>query len=165
MIIDFIRGFVENTPWWVWVILGMIIVRGIKSLREQRIYIPIMVAVPLIFIGIRIVVGFPCSTVAYYILGQVIGLIIGSNVAGFRYVTRKITFDKSKFQVILPGSPEILIISFSFFSLKYFFGFLEFIRPLLFAHYVWIDTLCTGLLVGYFLGQGLCYLRIYNHLK
>ena len=153
---------VLHTPPKVWIVLGIMILFGVRSLKKQFIYPPQLLLVPAILMCFKFPVFFhraPYVYISMLALGLFIGFIVASRM--------RISWQYFPKRMILPGSPSTLYILCLFFCIKYAYGILHAIDLDQASHWAWIDTGVSGLLPGYTWAKGLyfCYLYFFDDKK
>lgn len=156
-----ILTILKETPWWVFLLLYILIVIGFKALKKQVVSVKRLVILPLVFIALSvhsIIIAFQLSISSISIwLGS---FIVGTLISFFLVYRHKIVVDRKHWLVQLPGSWITLVLILLIFASKYYFSYemnaspalvkqIGFEFSLLFAY-----GICTGL----FTGRLACYL-------
>lgn len=153
-----VTQMIQGAPAWVWVLLGFIVNRGIRALSQRVIYLPSLFILPVVLVAFKLAYGLESEMLLYYGLGICIGAVIG-------YVKTQnqkgITVNKKTMEVTVPGSPQLLIILLLFFSVKYFFGYLEAVHTQVALDYMWLENILTGTVIGFLWGNTASYVRRY----
>ena len=156
-----ITQIIQGAPAWIWVLLGIIITRGVRALSARVVYLPTFFIVPVVLVVLRLAYGIESNMILYYFLGLAAGIIVG-------YLkTEKqlgITINKKNMEVALPGSPELLIVLFTFFCIRYLFGYLEAMHEEVVFDYMWIEYIMTGSVIGFLWGNAVSYVHRYMRL-
>ncbi len=141
---------VIHTPFKIWIILGIMILFGVRSLKKQVIYPPQLLLVPATLMCFKFPIFFhraPYVYISMLAVGLLIGVVVASHM--------RISWQKFPKRLVLPGGPSTLWILCSFFCIKYGYGILHAIDPVQSSHWAWIDTGVSGLLPGYTWAKGL----------
>jgi hypothetical protein len=149
-----VTGILQNTPYWVWGILVLLIVLGVSQMRTRsvsRILVLILplIMVPLSFSAIAGSFGIKPLPVIAWVLGIAAALALNSFVfrapAGVRYAA-------GKFEI--PGSIVPLILMMVIFLARFVIGVTRAVNPALVATDAFAGTvsailgLCSGLFVA-----------------
>lgn len=145
----------QGTPFYVWIILGFILFVGLKSTKTQT--------VPLIVFFFPVLGLCASKYAAFFSLTFILSMILGVGAGFLVYRKEKIQFTQNSFFVQIPGSYIPLFLLIFFFTIRYIFGYLKTAAPGIYADYVIIENILSGLFAGFFLGRALCY--SYRYLK
>ncbi len=149
---------INGTPIRVMIIFAYVIFIGIKSMRDRIVYLPKLFIIPAIFIGMKYKI-FNLENpliLLYYLLTLLSGFSIGYLLG----MKAKIEFLKNIKSVKLPGNYYTIFIILSFFSIKYFFGYIDATNSELAIKYYPLDICVSALYSGYFLGRAIsCFYR------
>jgi hypothetical protein len=153
---------VIHTPVEIWIILGMMILFGVRSLKKQVIYPPQLLLIPATLMCFKFPIFFnraPYLYISMLAVGLLIGVVAASHM--------RISWQKFPRRLVLPGGPSTLWILCSFFCIKYAYGILHEIDQVQSSHWAWIDTGVSGLLPGYSWAKGLyfSYQYFFGHQK
>ncbi len=116
-----ISDILTHTPIWVWLLLGYLLLRGIRALRAREMTVQRMLVLPILFLvwGVWSVFAelsnWPVALVAFAMLlgaGLPVGWLLGLHLPPAH-------FDRSTGLISRPGSPQTLILVTLGFSLKY----------------------------------------------
>lgn len=149
--INTLLTILDNTPLWVWVVFGILIVRGIKALSNQTVYIPLLFIPPVVFLGLSYPQLLSSQTWLWYSGGLIIGTLLGilaTNRSNIQILPQSCS-------AIIPGSSAPLILFIAFFSVNYFFGYMQATEPEWIAQFLPIKSIITGSFTGFFLGRAL----------
>ncbi|MCH9811464.1 hypothetical protein K0U07_01725 [bacterium] len=151
--IELLKNFCVHTPAWVFPLLTYLLYIGIKATRTRIVLIPRMFIMPAIFTLLKFK-----SINGYFLFFLIISMIISF------YAHKNISFSKTKerLQVEVPGSYSNLVTLAIFFPAKYFFGYLSFVNPSLYATLLPIDSIISAVLSGYLAGKALRLLHAYQ---
>ncbi len=156
---EFLFRVITSTPWWVWGIFAYLMMIGIKSMRTHSVSLPKLFIMPAVLIGLRYKtfnLGGEAVMLAYIaclLLGCTIGFLLGQRT--------HVKVLRASTSVELPGNYLTICIIFSFFCIKYVFGYLNATAPELAIKYSMIETSISLVFSGYFLGRGISYLGRY----
>jgi len=156
-------SMLSQTPWWVYIIFVLLVIRGVQSLHAQTAPLIRLLVVPLIFIAwslysIRIRHGLSANSLGIWFLFACMGALFG-----LVFLYQRITVDKKHMLVHVPGSVFPLILFMIFFVIKYSIGLLHATAPQTYQNYsLWIVDLGTsGFISGIFTGRFIHILRKY----
>lgn len=148
-----IGEIIKGTPYWAWLFLAYFIYVGIQALKERVVSIFRLSLMPILFILWSIFSLYSKTTFSLilypfiWIIGMIFGRIFMDKFA--------ITIDKHSKLIRLPGSIIPLILSSSFFFIKYCLGvsyalYPEFSANLLVTGF---DAIASGLFSGFSFGR------------
>lgn len=153
---------ITNVPTFVWILLFILLSRGLKATVTRRMPLKKLLLLPAIFFVWSLYSFFekyslnPFAIVFWsFCLG--LGLILG-----FSYSRKlKLRFDKQNKEIEMPGNWMQLILSMTIFALKFFLGVMRSMFPdqngsILFLGIELLATLITGIFVGRAIG---CFFR------
>jgi hypothetical protein len=116
-------------PWFVWLLLGYVILRGVRALQSQVMPVKKLVIVPLIFLYIGLTgminqsIPLGCTALWFALFA------ISGFVTWLRTQSLKIVCDRQKWLIELPGTWATLVLLLSIFVSKFTFGFLSATHP------------------------------------
>ena len=148
-----ILGILQHTPWWVFALLALLVVLGVKALRTRRTALPPLLIVPAIFIGwgvISIVEKTAVSPALFvdWLVAGVVGVTIGWATTRLNGVR----MDRSAGRITMPGSVVPLLRNLAILLAKYCLAVAMALAPSsqpALAHW---DVAVSGLGAGYFIG-------------
>lgn len=152
----------KGTPWWVFVLFGYLVLKGIEALKPRVIDLKKLFILPLVFAiwGIHSLISSKlhgATDFAIWFLAMAAGLFLGDRM------TRSIPIqvDHKKQLIALEGSPATLILSVMIFATKYFFGFFYATHPTARDNWMIVsaDLITSGLIIGLFFGRSIRYWR------
>jgi hypothetical protein len=155
-------AIIHGTPTWVWVLLVVLVSRGIKAMKGGTAPLSKLAIVPLIFAGWGIahlatqtLAGWHAAFV--WLIAAAVGTGIGMLIAS----RTRFTVDPIEKSVTLPGSIVPLVLILATFAAKFWIGFemATLAHPASLALYVLIDASVSGMVAGIFGGRFLTYLR------
>ena len=143
----------RNSPWWVYVLLALLIWLGLQSLRPRTVPVWRLTIVPVVFIGWGIASIFvqsktPVLLIADWLVASTIGVIVAW------ISTRRIDvrIDRAHRSVTLPGSVRPLIRNILIFLVKYAIGVAMALLPRRREELTIVNIGISGAMAGYFLG-------------
>jgi len=149
-----IRSIIIGTPTYVWGLLAILVVRGLKLRNEAELNIPKMMIVPTIFIiwGLEKLVNnfsYVGTSLVFYIFTAAIGSIIGYNL----YKRNRRVFKKDEV-IYRSGSLLPLAIILTNFCVKYTLNIILAIHTNLHdaLNFNILYALFSGISVGLFIG-------------
>ncbi len=145
----------QNTPWWVYLIFCLLVVKGLKSTRPQLISLKRLCFLPLLLLivsiyGLVVVVPPSTGSIGFWLFGVVVGSVLGC----IQIQRQPLIFDKKRHLVQTSGTWSILILILLIFFSKYYFNYTLAVNPLEIHHIVFrlsllgASGLCNGLLFG-----------------
>jgi hypothetical protein len=151
-----IAMIVTGTPLWVWALLVLLLVLGIRALWPTTAPLWRLAILPTVFFvwglyGLFTLHSLTLQRLLPWAVALAAGIGAGLAIAGLS----KIRADKTRHAVHIPGSALTLILSLLIFATKYVFGVLHARRPDLFAEvWLWLPEIAvSGLLTGMFVGR------------
>lgn len=154
-----------RTPWWVWILFGLLLYRGIKALKPSVISLYTLFILPGIFIALSLQSLLSTKAITFWIVSIWFGaLVIGSLCGWFIVGKAPIKADKKNRWIWLPGTKLTLILIPLIFGIRYYFGYSIAINPQLMYSIPFLTTRFTlgGLMSGLFIGRSLCFLYKYQ---
>jgi hypothetical protein len=148
-----------NTPWWVWLVLAVLVALGIQALRPRRVTLARALITPVVFsiwglIGLVLTaLGAPAALLAWAVAAAA-----GAAVASLRPVRLAVADGL----VQLPGSPAPLLRNLLIFAVKFALAVALARLPERHAELVLWDAGVSGALAGYFLGWMVKVIRFYR---
>lgn len=110
-----------HTPWYVWVILLLIVWKGLKARRAHRLSWKDLIIMPVAFSiwsFYSVFQNYEKSQITVWVIFLFVGAYFGA-----RMVKKlRLKFDKEKKLIEFSGSYAPLILSLSLFSLRFFLG-------------------------------------------
>jgi len=157
-----ITAFLEQTPWWVYLLFFYLIKLGIGASKTSVVPLKKLVILPLIFT----VLSIHTMIVSFQVTAAVVEVWFASILLGtfFGYVlVRNYVFrvDKKKYLIELPGNWITLILVLAIFVSKYYFGYAMSMDPTVVhnTHFEFIMLSVSGIITGLFIGRLICYLN------
>jgi hypothetical protein len=143
----------QNSPWWVYVLLALLIGFGLQALRSRTVPIWRLMIVPIVFIGWGIASVFAQSKVpTFFIADWLVGAAIGGIIAWIGARRLDIRIDRARRSVTLPGSARPLIRNILIFTVKYAIGVAMALLPGYRPELTIFNIGISGAMAGYFLG-------------
>jgi hypothetical protein len=146
---------ITSIPWYVWLLFGYIIQKGLKALQTQVLTLKKIFIVPLILLvmGINGLIKHNPSLADFAIW---LGLfVIAAYVIWDRMKPLKVVCDKKRGLLQLPGNGTTLILLLFIFASRFTFGFLSATHPELksFSFFCFIDLSISGVVCGISFGR------------
>jgi hypothetical protein len=160
MILEILSG----TPWWVYLLLALLLWIGITRLKPQVISLKQLFVMPLGLtiwsLGSLLDKFNALADVSLWAVFAAFGALLG----WFIVRSFSIKADKKRGLIELPGSPLTLILIMLIFGTKYFFGAFYSINPQAYKYpLIFVaDLASSGWITGSFIGQTLCYWRKFS---
>jgi hypothetical protein len=154
----------QNSPWWVYALLALLIWLGLQSLRPRTVPVWRLAIVPLVFIGWGVASIFVKSqTPVLLIADWLAAAMIGGIIAWVG--TRRIVFriDHAQRSVTLPDSVRPLIRNILIFMVKYAIGVAWALLPRRREELTLVNIGISGAMAGYFLGWLSRFVVVYRH--
>lgn len=153
-----------QTPWWVYALFVYLMYVGVKASRPSELPLKVLFIIPIIFTYMSVhtlLVSFKVdgSSVSIWATSILVGTFLGY-LQIFRV---KLTVDREKGLIRVPGTWSTLIIIFIIFATKYYFGYELAVDPALASNTIFEFTALgvSGLCTGMFIGRLICYLHRY----
>ena len=146
---------VQHTPWWVFLVLAVLVVTGLQALRPRVVPLWRVLIVPAVFI-VWGVTGIAQRAAAAPVLAidWIVAVAVGFAVGWATTKLDGVLFGAGGSSVQVPGSPVPLVRNAVIFILRYglavsvAFAATDAAR----AQFVFWDVLASGATTGYFLG-------------
>lgn len=152
-ILKFIFEIINNTPFWVWVVLIILIKRGTSLINDSPASIGRSIIMPFIFViwGLNTVVNkfaSPNTLLSFYL----VALILGFLFSYLLYMRRSFYVEDG--QLIQDGSALPLVIMLTNFLVKYILNVILAIHPVLYTqmNFNIFYGIVSGFTVGLFFG-------------
>lgn len=156
MLIQILR----HTPLYVWVILALLVWRGLVELREREIAVPRMFVLPLVMLVLSvhdIARKFGHGAIAFtmWMAASALAAFALAALLAWRFGRVRVTPGTAPGLVRVAGSALPMVLMLSIFALKYATSVLLAVRPELAVQPVVVALVCTafGIFNGYFLGR------------
>lgn len=123
-------AILKGTPLWVWVVLGYLIVRGIRAMRPSATSFAGLSVIPAIFViwGIWSIYKTYDGTRASVIL-WLVAFALGSSVGYVKTMSTPIHVDRERQLIISKGGPATLVTILLLFCLQYALNVTAVLRP------------------------------------
>lgn len=150
-----VQQFLLQTPIWVYVVLALLIFRGIKACQTRIVALRKLFIIPAIFMVLSL-----HTLLTTYILNAdlistwALGIAIGSGIGWLINHAKDIKVDGQQQLFLIPGSAMTLILVLLIFVSKYYFGYQITVSPeethqINFAiTLIAISGVCSGLFIG-----------------
>ena len=157
-------GIISGAPWWVYVLFIYLLSIGIKSIRPRTISIKRVVLLPMLFVAWsfydlyqKLLLGFP-SLLPLWIVFLAIGAYLGvKEVHSWR-----ISKDRHKGEITIPGNYSTLVLMLLIFVLKFFWGYFYSTRVEISYWIYFADILTSALVTGFFIGRAGFFFKSYH---
>ncbi len=143
-----------GTPSWVWLVFLYLLFIGIKSTRSHNVPLVKVLLIP-------IILNYITFNSSRHVLLPAIILMISAMISFYMHRGMSVEIKKDSKSLIVPGSYIPLFIYIIFFSIKYYFGYLNSVSPALFLKYSMFQDTIQGIFCGYLLGRTAIYLYKY----
>jgi hypothetical protein len=156
---------VHGTPVWVWVLLVVLLSRGLKALNSHTASLARLAIVPLIFAGWGILhlLSNPLtgwSSVIVWVAGALVGIAAGVVIAK----RSRFIVDPIAKTVMVPGSAVPLLLMIAAFASEFWVGVQLAVATSITAlgMYTLIGATVSGIVAGVFAGRFITYWRAMN---
>lgn len=151
---------VIRTPWWVFPLLGYLLVAGLKSRRTRIVSIHRLFVIPVIFLAMSLNTLISAKPNDQVIVCWLAAITAGGAIGFFQVYRADIRVDGELQRIQVPGSWSNLVIMLLIFSSRYYFGYDLAVNP---QHqelldYQIIKFASSGVLTGFLQGKLLGYL-------
>ena len=153
-----------RTPWWVFPLLGYIIMIVIQSRRTRIVSLYKLFVMPVIFLAISLI-ALVSANPDFIVIGCWLAAIMAGSAIGFFQLARmEILVDVPSRLIQIPGSWSSQVVMLLIFALRYYFGYDLAVHP---DHndrleYKIIRFVSSGVLTGYLQGKLMGYLYHYK---
>ncbi|MFC3226923.1 DUF6622 family protein [Marinibaculum pumilum] len=162
---EYVWRILEDTPWWVWVLLVVLVHRGIKALRPTTGPLWRFAIIPVIFLawGISSLVT-DLGLTGLSVGGYLVALIAGIGIGWLMGAGLAVRADREHGLVEVPGGPSTLILILVIFAVKYTIGVWLGMAPAAAGEtwFILVDCGVSGLIAGMFAGRFAQYFRKYR---
>lgn len=155
---------VSDTPWYVYVILILLINLGIRASKTQVIPLRKLFIIPVVFTALSLHTLMTSVAFSYTNLACWFITILISAVLGWYQVARfPIKVDRENKLIKVPGTWSTLIIILLIFASKYYIGYQLAVHPYLLGQpsFEMIILAVAGFCNGWFIGKLACYIQRY----
>lgn len=153
---DHVWRILAGTPWWVWVLLVVLVQRGIKALKPATGPLWRFAIIPVIFLawGISSLIA-DLGLTALSVGGYLVALLVGTGLGWAMMTGVALRVDRERGLVRVPGGPATLILILVIFIVKYMIGVWLGMDPAVVARtwFVLLDCGVSGLVAGMFAGR------------
>jgi len=142
-----------NTPWWVFLLLALLVWLGVQSLRPRTVPLRRVFITPVLFIAwglIGLVLAARTAPAVVPVWG--LAAAAGGALAFFGLRLEGLGAERGRAEVHLPGSAWPLIRNLLIFAAKYGLAVAMARRPEMRGQLVAWDMAVSGIAFGYFLG-------------
>jgi hypothetical protein len=155
---------VSGAPWWVYVLLIYLVSMGIKSTKPRTVTIQKVILLPTLFVawalyGLhgKILLGF-VILIPLWILFLGLGAYLGI----MEVRSWKISKNRQKGEITIPGNFSTLVLIVLIFALKFFWGYVYATQPDIPDWIYFADTLTSALVTGFFVGRAIFFYKSYH---
>jgi len=146
---------IASTPWWVYLVFGMLIRAGWLATKPNVITLRNLYFYPIMLFAFSVVAVFATMTVnATMIMLWLMAAFLGSGLGWLQFRMQKIVAIKNEKKLHIPGTWSLLIIILVLFTLKHYFNFQLSIntesiqQPNVMASVIFLYGLFTGIFAG-----------------
>ena len=160
-----LNEFCANTPWWVYFIFLYLLVLGWISRRPRIIALARIFIVPALLSIWSLHILYSRYTVTLEHSGVwIFSTLLGTWAGWWTFYHMKITADKRKHLVRLPGGWTPLFLIVLVFVIRYYFTLMHAKYPptLTSPLFIYSDLILTSFIIGLFVGRGFRVLRDYR---
>jgi hypothetical protein len=155
-----------HTPWWVFVLFFYLLVRGYKASQTRVVALKKLFILPIILILLSLhslLVNIPLSV--FNVMVWAFALLAGVLLGCYQMLNQRLSFDKTKQWVKLPGSWFTFILILIIFASKYYFGYEMAANPHILTNFKFAITMLVvlGVCSGLFVGRLVFYVYRYRH--
>lgn len=154
---------IKGTPYWAWLLLIYLIFVGIEALKDRKVTLFRLAIMPMIFIIWSV---FSLYSKTYFaLIVYPVAWVVGISL-GFLFMQKlNVKVDKASGFIALPGSKVPIILSCSFFLMKYSLGVAYALNPLFKISSVvtGFDAGLSGIFSGFSLSRFLKILHEYRN--
>lgn len=151
-----VNQFLINTPFWVWVLLVYLIIRGIKARKPASTTLMKIAMLPILFTLISLydlfaIYSFNATTTILW----GVGILFGSYAGWYMIPGNKISIDKNNNTILRPADYTLLPLIILTFIIKYSLGVIDFLSPELLNTSFYKPTflILYGFFTGIFIGK------------
>ncbi len=158
-----IVAILRNTPWWVYPVLGLLVVLGLQATRPRTVSLLRVLIIPAVFIGWGALNLASQITVQPLLAAAWLASAAGGGTLAL-LTTRlgDLVVDRRRGLVRLRGSRLPLARNLAIFATKYGLAVAAAIAPLARNGFAFWDTGVSGAAAGYFLGWLACFAVVYR---
>ncbi|MBP6870058.1 hypothetical protein KBC04_04195 [Candidatus Babeliales bacterium] len=147
---------ITGTPAWVWVLFGYLLFSGIQAIKSYVVPVWKLAIMPAIFMtwslyGILSKSNFNILLLSYWCMAVVIGRFVGYKI----FSRMNFYIDAQTKLVYMPGTYSNLMLSMSFFLIKYAINVIYAVYPImkLNIYLTSFDVIVSALISGIFLSR------------
>ena len=151
-----------HTPWWVYLLLVVLLKIGINASKTSVVSIKKLFIAPVVFGVMAIETLINNIALSLFVLSIFsIALLIGAVLGWLQVRKQSLRFDRNKQLIKIPGTWSVMTVIIVIFSAKYYFGYAlstdpEIVKNTYFElAFIGVTAVCTGL----FIGKLICYLK------
>lgn len=157
-----IYEFLQQTPWWVYLLFIYLIKVGISASKTKVVSIKRLAILPIIFTALSIhtmMTAFHVTTDVFLV--WLVSMLVGALFGYFLVYQHQFRVDKKHYLIELPGTWITLILILAIFASKYYFGYALSADPGVVRNTAFEFTMLSvsGVITGLFIGRLICYLN------
>ncbi|WP_341756078.1 MULTISPECIES: hypothetical protein [unclassified Candidatus Tisiphia] len=151
--------FLKATPLYVYLLFGYLVFIGVKA-TKQRVVFPLRLFIsPVVFLLFSIKEYSNVKDLVLFFIVLIISIIVNWQF-----------FDKPPIQInnnkiIIPGSWQPFLLIIIIFSIKYFFGYMQAVKPELATKYKIIELIISSWVLGIMIFKAIYYYSYTNKIK
>jgi hypothetical protein len=152
-------NIVSGTPVWVWVLLGVLVSRGMKALKGGTAPLSKLAVVPLAFAawGVLHLLSDRASGLDAWMMWAA-GALLGAGIGAMLAKRSGLSVNRAARTITLPGSAVPLVLIVVTFATKFWLGYeLATTHVAVDAGFVVLSALVSGVTAGIFTGRFLIY--------
>jgi hypothetical protein len=149
---NLVIAILSGTPWWVFVLLALLVGLGVQQLKPRIVRLPRIVIVPGVFLAWGLI-ALSTRAAPGIVLAWLIASMLGAGLGWSTTRLAGIRVDRRRGLIYLPGGWTTLVASLSVFAAKYALAVTAALRPQWHAAIATADVAVSGLSAGYFLAR------------
>jgi hypothetical protein len=151
---NLVIAILSGTPWWVFVLLALLVGLGVQQLKPRIVRLPRIVVVPGVFLAWGLIaLSTRAAAAPGIVLAWLIAVMLGAVPGWSTTRLERIRVDRRRGLIYLPGGRTTLVASLSVFAAKYALAVAAALRPQWHAAIATADVAVSGLSAGYFLAR------------
>ena len=125
-----LMAILSGIPMWVYPVFFYGIYMGVRALAVRTVSLVLMTLLPVVFLGLSLSSLLPLVG-GSPLVGLVWLLTLGLGaVLGWFYLTAEpLSVDRAKGRLVVPGSPLVLVLFLTIFTVKFVFGYESAVNP------------------------------------
>ena len=153
-----------GAPWWVYLLFAYLLSIGIKSTRPRTLSVQRVVLIPLLFLAwsfYSLYRTLPLKLPSLMLV-WVVFFALGAYLGVKEVTSWRISINRSKGEITIPGNYSTLAIILLIFILKFVWGYLYATQAQVSYAIHFTDTLTSALVTGVFVGRAGFLLKSYS---